>query len=171
MGLPNSSWPLTEHQLATLLELALAARSMGETDQSDWPPNGLRDRSEAGSGCSRSHPAAARNGFVSRYRLWSGFSGLSSRNFTPGLSCDAGGIPRAAASLSAAGHSTARAARTSEPNSAVPRSLEPSLHTAADLPRPSQSPADALPLLLPWVEPGGWLLFPGSTPAPHCSKG
>jgi 16S rRNA (guanine527-N7)-methyltransferase len=39
--------------------------------------------------------------------------------------------------------------------------LEPSLHAAAIAQAVAQ-PADALPLLLPWVEIGGLLLFPGS---------
>jgi 16S rRNA G527 N7-methylase RsmG len=43
--------------------------------------------------------------------------------------------------------------------------LEPSLHAAA-IAQAVAKPADALPLLLPWVEPGGWLLFPGSIPPP-----
>ena len=43
--------------------------------------------------------------------------------------------------------------------------LEPSPHTAA-IAQAVAKPADALPLLLPWVEAGGWLLFPGSTPPP-----
>jgi len=44
-------------------------------------------------------------------------------------------------------------------------SLEPSLHAAA-IAQAVAKPADALPLLLPWVERGGWLLFPGSMPPP-----
>jgi 16S rRNA (guanine527-N7)-methyltransferase len=43
--------------------------------------------------------------------------------------------------------------------------LEPRLHSAA-IAQAVARPADALPLLLPWVELGGWLLFPGSTPPP-----
>jgi 16S rRNA (guanine527-N7)-methyltransferase len=43
--------------------------------------------------------------------------------------------------------------------------LEPSLHAAA-IAQAVARPADALPLLLPWVETGGLLLFPGSTPPP-----
>jgi len=43
--------------------------------------------------------------------------------------------------------------------------LEPTLHTAA-IAQAVARPADALPLLLPWVEIGGLLLFPGSTPPP-----
>ena len=43
--------------------------------------------------------------------------------------------------------------------------LEPSLHAAAIAQAVAQ-PADALPLLLPWVEIGGLLFFPGSTPPP-----
>ena len=43
--------------------------------------------------------------------------------------------------------------------------LEPSLHAAA-IAQAVARPADALPLLLPWVEIGGLLLFPGSKPAP-----
>jgi 16S rRNA (guanine(527)-N(7))-methyltransferase RsmG len=43
--------------------------------------------------------------------------------------------------------------------------LEPSTHAGA-IAQAVARPADALPLLLPWVEDGGWLLFPGSTPAP-----
>ncbi len=43
--------------------------------------------------------------------------------------------------------------------------LQPSPHAAA-IAQAVARPADALPLLLPWVEPGGLLLFPGSTPAP-----
>jgi len=43
--------------------------------------------------------------------------------------------------------------------------LEPSLHAAA-IAQAVARPADALPLLLPWVEIGGLLLFPGSNPAP-----
>jgi 16S rRNA (guanine527-N7)-methyltransferase len=43
--------------------------------------------------------------------------------------------------------------------------LEPSLHSAA-ICQAVASPAEALPLLLPWVERGGWLLFAGSTPPP-----
>jgi 16S rRNA (guanine527-N7)-methyltransferase len=44
-------------------------------------------------------------------------------------------------------------------------SLEPSLHAAAIVQAVAR-PADALPLLLPWVEIGGLLLFPGSNPPP-----
>ena len=43
--------------------------------------------------------------------------------------------------------------------------LEPSLHAAA-IAQAVARPADALPLLLPWVETGGLLFFPGSTPCP-----
>jgi 16S rRNA (guanine527-N7)-methyltransferase len=43
--------------------------------------------------------------------------------------------------------------------------LEPSLHAAA-IAQAVARPADALPLLLPWVEIGGLLLFPGSNPPP-----
>jgi len=43
--------------------------------------------------------------------------------------------------------------------------LEPAPHAAA-IAQAVARPSDALPLLLPWVEPGGWLLFPGSFPAP-----
>jgi 16S rRNA (guanine527-N7)-methyltransferase len=43
--------------------------------------------------------------------------------------------------------------------------LEPSPHAAA-IAQAVAKPADALPLLLPWVETGGWLLFPGSIPPP-----
>jgi 16S rRNA (guanine527-N7)-methyltransferase len=43
--------------------------------------------------------------------------------------------------------------------------LAPSPHAAA-ICQAVANPAAALPLLLPWVECGGWLLFPGSTPAP-----
>jgi len=43
--------------------------------------------------------------------------------------------------------------------------LEPSPHAAA-IAQAVAKPADALPLLLPWVESGGWLLFPGSIPPP-----
>ncbi len=43
--------------------------------------------------------------------------------------------------------------------------LEPSLHAAA-IAQAVAKPANALPLLLPWVETGGWLLFPGSMPPP-----
>jgi 16S rRNA (guanine527-N7)-methyltransferase len=48
--------------------------------------------------------------------------------------------------------------------------LEPSLHAAA-IAQAVAKPADALPLLLPWVELGGWLLFPGSTPPPPVPNG
>ena len=41
--------------------------------------------------------------------------------------------------------------------------LEPSFHAAAIAQAVAQ-PSDALPLLLPWVEIGGLLLFPGSNP-------
>jgi len=41
--------------------------------------------------------------------------------------------------------------------------LEPSLHAAAIAQAVAQ-PRDALPLLLPWVEIGGLLFFPGSNP-------
>ena len=41
--------------------------------------------------------------------------------------------------------------------------LEPSLHAAA-IAQAVARPADALPLLLPWVEIGGLLLFPARTP-------
>jgi 16S rRNA (guanine527-N7)-methyltransferase len=44
-------------------------------------------------------------------------------------------------------------------------SLQPSLHAAAIVQAVAR-PADALPLLLPWVEIGGLLLFPGSNPPP-----
>jgi 16S rRNA (guanine527-N7)-methyltransferase len=43
--------------------------------------------------------------------------------------------------------------------------LEPSLHAAA-IAQAVARPADALPLLLPWVETDGLLFFPGSTPRP-----
>jgi 16S rRNA (guanine527-N7)-methyltransferase len=43
--------------------------------------------------------------------------------------------------------------------------LEPSLHAAA-IAQAVARPADALPLLLPWVEIGGLLFFPGSSPPP-----
>jgi len=43
--------------------------------------------------------------------------------------------------------------------------LEPSLHAAA-VAQAVARPVDALPLLLPWVEIGGLLLFPGSNPPP-----
>ncbi len=43
--------------------------------------------------------------------------------------------------------------------------LEPSPHAAA-IAQAVARPTDALPLLLPWVELGGLLLFPGSAPAP-----
>ena len=43
--------------------------------------------------------------------------------------------------------------------------LEPSLHAAA-IAQAVARPRDALPIFLPWVEIGGLLLFPGSTPAP-----
>lgn len=43
--------------------------------------------------------------------------------------------------------------------------LEPSLHGAA-IAQAVARPAAALPLLLPWVEHGGWLLFPGAMPPP-----
>ncbi len=43
--------------------------------------------------------------------------------------------------------------------------LEPSLHAAA-IAQAVARPADALPLLLPWVGIGGLLLFPGSNPPP-----
>jgi 16S rRNA (guanine527-N7)-methyltransferase len=43
--------------------------------------------------------------------------------------------------------------------------LEPSLHAAA-IAQAVARPADALPLLLPWVEVGGLLFFPGSNPPP-----
>ncbi len=43
--------------------------------------------------------------------------------------------------------------------------LEPSYHAAAIVQAVAR-PADALPLLLPWVEIGGWLFFPGSNPPP-----
>jgi 16S rRNA (guanine527-N7)-methyltransferase len=43
--------------------------------------------------------------------------------------------------------------------------LEASPHAAA-IAQAVAKPADALPLLLPWVEPAGWLLFPGSVPPP-----
>jgi 16S rRNA (guanine527-N7)-methyltransferase len=48
--------------------------------------------------------------------------------------------------------------------------LEPSLHAAA-IAQAVARPADALPLLLPWVEIGGLLLFPGSSPAPPVPDG
>ncbi|MBW2494105.1 MAG: class I SAM-dependent methyltransferase [Deltaproteobacteria bacterium] len=37
---------------------------------------------------------------------------------------------------------------------------------AAAIAQAVAKPADALPLLLPWVAPGGWLFFPGSMPPP-----
>ena len=43
--------------------------------------------------------------------------------------------------------------------------LEPSIHAAAIAQAVAQ-PADALPLLLPWVGIGGLLFFPGSNPPP-----
>jgi len=43
--------------------------------------------------------------------------------------------------------------------------LEPSIHAAA-IAQAVARPADALPLLLPWVGAGGLLLFPGSKPPP-----
>jgi 16S rRNA (guanine527-N7)-methyltransferase len=43
--------------------------------------------------------------------------------------------------------------------------LEPSLHAAA-IAQAVARPADALPLLLPWIETGGLLFFPGSSPPP-----
>ena len=43
--------------------------------------------------------------------------------------------------------------------------LEPSLHTAA-IAQAVARPAEALPLLLPWVGIGGLLFFPGSHPPP-----
>ncbi len=43
--------------------------------------------------------------------------------------------------------------------------LEPSIHAAA-IAQAVARPADALPLLLPWVGIGGLLLFPGSNPPP-----
>jgi 16S rRNA (guanine527-N7)-methyltransferase len=45
-------------------------------------------------------------------------------------------------------------------------SLEPVLHSAA-IAQAVAKPSDAIPLLLPWVETGGLLLFPGSNPAPR----
>jgi len=48
--------------------------------------------------------------------------------------------------------------------------LEPSVHAAAIAQAVAQ-PADALPLLLPWVESGGLLLFPGSNPPPPIPEG
>jgi 16S rRNA G527 N7-methylase RsmG len=47
--------------------------------------------------------------------------------------------------------------------------LEPALHSAA-IAQAVAKPADALPLLLPWVETGGLLLFPGSSPPPQVPK-
>ena len=47
--------------------------------------------------------------------------------------------------------------------------LEPSLHAAA-IAQAVARPADALPLLLPWVEIGGLLLFPGSKIPPPIPK-
>jgi len=44
--------------------------------------------------------------------------------------------------------------------------LEPALHSAA-IAQAVAKPVDALPLLLPWVESGGLLLFPGSNPPPR----
>jgi len=44
-------------------------------------------------------------------------------------------------------------------------SLEPSIHAAA-IAQAVARPAETLPLLLPWVEIGGLLLFPGSIPPP-----
>ena len=43
--------------------------------------------------------------------------------------------------------------------------LEPSIHAAA-IAQAVARPADALPLLLPWVGIGGLLFFPGSNPPP-----
>lgn len=43
--------------------------------------------------------------------------------------------------------------------------LEPSIHAAA-IAQAVARPAEALPLLLPWVGIGGLLLFPGSNPPP-----
>jgi 16S rRNA (guanine527-N7)-methyltransferase len=48
--------------------------------------------------------------------------------------------------------------------------LEPSLHAAA-IAQAVARPSDALPLLLPWVEHGGLLFFPGSTPPPPIPDG
>ncbi len=48
--------------------------------------------------------------------------------------------------------------------------LEPSIHAAAIAQAVAQ-PADALPLLLPWVGSGGWMFFPGSTPPPAIPEG
>lgn len=47
--------------------------------------------------------------------------------------------------------------------------LEPALHGAA-IAQAVAKPAAALPLLLPWVEFGGLLLFPGSDPPPQVPK-
>jgi len=47
--------------------------------------------------------------------------------------------------------------------------LRPSLHTAA-IAQAVARPVDALPLLLPWVEIGGLLLFPGSGAPPPVPK-
>ena len=47
--------------------------------------------------------------------------------------------------------------------------LEPSPHAAA-IAQAVARPADALPLLLPWVEIGGLLFFPGSNPPPPIPK-
>jgi 16S rRNA G527 N7-methylase RsmG len=43
--------------------------------------------------------------------------------------------------------------------------LAPSIHAGA-IAQAVARPADALPLLLPWVGTGGLLFFPGSNPAP-----
>ena len=48
--------------------------------------------------------------------------------------------------------------------------LEPSIHTAA-IAQAVARPADALPLLLPWVGIGGLLFFPGSSPPPPIPDG
>lgn len=48
--------------------------------------------------------------------------------------------------------------------------LEPSPHRAA-IAQAVARPAEALPLLLPWVETGGLLLFPGSNPPPAIPSG
>lgn len=48
--------------------------------------------------------------------------------------------------------------------------LEPSIHAAA-IAQAVARPADALPLLLPWVGVGGLLFFPGSNPPPPIPDG
>ena len=108
-GLDELGLAATAHQLDTLLELAQLLGQWSKRINLTGHRTSSRDRPEADFGCSRAHRAAARDRFTGRHRVWGGLSRPSGRHIARGLSGDARGIPRAAASLSASGHSAARA--------------------------------------------------------------